>query len=204
MITPRNSWRYKMIVEVETPEGVRTGSAVREVTFRPAGHAFIAEGRESWRVRGQAVVVELPGGKKLYALLTGGDRDESYGARIADRAIGERGRLGNGAHTAELYPKAPDRQVFRVTDPMPMLVTFGDHKDFKSIQRLVPAHLERVLGPGIRLQRITLEVTAEPITDDIDRALPDFGPGSGFSEWYRSLQWSDPRRVSPEAFKQGI
>jgi hypothetical protein len=34
-VTPlAGSWRYKMTVEVETPEGLKTGSAVREVFFR--------------------------------------------------------------------------------------------------------------------------------------------------------------------------
>ena len=34
------SWRYKMTVEIETPEGIKTGSAVREVTilFTPTGN----------------------------------------------------------------------------------------------------------------------------------------------------------------------
>ena len=41
---PSGSWRYKMTVVVQTPEGIKTGSAVREVdvscVFQPCHASF--------------------------------------------------------------------------------------------------------------------------------------------------------------------
>src|SRR4051812_20640408 len=79
MTSPRDRWRYKMTVEVETPEGVRTGSAVREVRYQPGGGGWIAQSRPQWYLRGEAVAVDLPGGRTLYALMAGNDRDVNYG-----------------------------------------------------------------------------------------------------------------------------
>ncbi len=63
-------FRYRLTVEVETSEGLRTGSSVIEVqqslgrsAMNPAGQ------RISRRIRGEAVAVELPLGQTLFALL---------------------------------------------------------------------------------------------------------------------------------------
>lgn len=63
-------YRYRLTVEVETPEGLRTGSSVIEVMqriVRPGSHP------SSWaidrRIRGEAVAVDLPQGQTLFALL---------------------------------------------------------------------------------------------------------------------------------------
>lgn len=70
------SYRYRMAVEVDTPQGVRAGSAVIEV-IQGEGIAFPGPeaGGVKARVRGEAVAVDLPGGQTLFALL----RSPGYG-----------------------------------------------------------------------------------------------------------------------------
>src|SRR5688572_22804894 len=72
----RNTVRYRMTVEVETPEGLRTGSAVREVTLNDGKSwnwlppfAWFGEQRPQWRLKGEAVAVDLPSGQTLFVLL---------------------------------------------------------------------------------------------------------------------------------------
>jgi hypothetical protein len=57
----------------------------------------------------------------------------------------------------------------------PLLVTFGDINDPKSVQRVDPANLAASFGPGIRLKRITVEVTDDDVTSGIEKRLRWFG-----------------------------
>ena len=64
------TYRYRLTVEVETPEGLRTGSSVIEVQTDVASKLSISTpGQVRTRVRGESVAVDLPGGKTLFALL---------------------------------------------------------------------------------------------------------------------------------------
>lgn len=52
--------RYKMTVEVETPQGIKTGDAVREVTHStPPPIPMLGESRPTWSVAGEAVRAAL-------------------------------------------------------------------------------------------------------------------------------------------------
>lgn len=53
-------FRYKMTVEVETPQGIKTGDAVREVTHStPPPIPMLGESRPTWSVAGEAVRAAL-------------------------------------------------------------------------------------------------------------------------------------------------
>jgi hypothetical protein len=70
------TYRYRMTVVVDTPAGRRSGSSVIQVKMRPggllSGYAYVAD------YHGEAVAIDLPGGRTLYALLT--KPQASYGA----------------------------------------------------------------------------------------------------------------------------
>ena len=173
MTAPRNTWRYTMTVEVTTPEGVRSGYAVRQVTYHSPGYGFLGESQPHWDLKGQAVVVDLPNGRSLYALLrSAGNLGVSYGARIADSALGEGGRVRGWQGRVELYPNPPKTRILSYVDPLPMLVTFGNPADSKSVQ-LVEAHdAAATLGPGYALKRIDIEIVDEGVTTGIEQRLP--------------------------------
>lgn len=165
-------FRYRMTVEVETPQGLRTGFAVREIIPRtPPPLPALGESRPRWDVRGEAVVVDLGGGRTLFALLTGRDGYVDYAGkgvstifRVMDRDVGPRG----GPH--ELWPKVP---VIRepITDPLPLLVRFGDVADPASVEEVKPDALDRTFGAGVRLRRIAIEATNEAVTTGIGDRL---------------------------------
>lgn len=87
------TYRYRLTVEVDTPEGLRTGSSVIEVTqrmVRPGSDPASKAVRR--RARGEAVAVDLPAGRTLFALLRS-DNDTSWATYVmptlAPRVAGE-------------------------------------------------------------------------------------------------------------------
>ena len=65
-----HTYRYKLTVEVETPEGLRTGYAVREVSWSPGAQITPEADTASMTHRGEAAMVELPNGQVLFALMS--------------------------------------------------------------------------------------------------------------------------------------
>ena len=121
------SYRFRMTVEVETPEGLRTGSSVYEVT---AGNrtAILPEMADRHKgLRGEAVAVDLPGGHTLFALLKTDNAFRSDLAHVSMAALDpaynndwveSADRIASGdwiVSPAEVEP-----------EDYPILVTFGD------------------------------------------------------------------------------
>lgn len=186
--TRMRSYRYRMTVEVETPEGLRSGSSVMEVggyinsQFAPGE----ARGRSVQHVTGEAIRVAMPGGKMLFALMVS-DRDADYMASAALTAAATeswyRQKLSRQERQYRLdrflsVPRAIPR-IYRRTpskigifDNYPIFVTFGDRGDPQSLKRVDPDNLSATFGNGVRLKRITVQLTDDPVTRQIRRYLP--------------------------------
>lgn len=171
-----SAYCYRMIIEVDTPAGVRIGSAVREVSFysRP-------QGVYGAKVKGEAVSVDLPGGTVLFALLCDTSGDPDYAAWVADWAL-KRELEPGGANTdydagdfAELWPTQPRTESPLWQTRGPMLVRFGDMSDPASVARVEPDDLAASFGPGIALKRITVETTRDGVTEQIGERLEWLG-----------------------------
>lgn len=167
------TFRYRMTVEVETPQGLRTGSSVIEVKVSDPGRGplvFPEEGTGA-KVRGQAVEVDLPNGTALFALLskpgfeTGG-AEFPYDALRPSRYTGEYALINR---TQEME----DIQGVGVlpANAYPMLVTFGDLADPKSAQKVDPDNLAASFGAGVKLERITVQMTSDPVTTGLEKRL---------------------------------
>lgn len=170
-------FRYRLTVEVDTPQGVRTGSSVIEVTAGEVGTTLGGAGVE---VRGEAVSVDLPGGQTLIALLQGdhdpyefagrvmflvtpfkgGDKQEGFGPLLeavrANRKVNVVPRMRPG-----YYDVDPPFSAY------PMLVRFRDIRDPRTMERVDPDNLAALFGPRVKLRRITVQVTDDPVTDNI-------------------------------------
>lgn len=197
---PFPPFRCRMTVEVETPEGLRTGSAVREVDYTDLLSSPLRlpqTGMLSLKVRGEAVAVDLPGGRTLYALLSApGDGHADYSAQIAlDTLLPVPPGTGlSPDNDSEEEPVAPEfkaafaamlasREVREVSrerakrwnvgpsEGWPLLVTFRDAADPASVVRVDPDNPAATLGEGVRIRRITLQITGDPVTVEIDNRL---------------------------------
>ena len=172
----RHSYRYKMTVDVSTPQGVRSGFAVREVNFYSR-----LNGGDGAKVRGEAVAVDLPNGQVLFALLAGANGDVDYAAWIADWAL-KRELAPGGANPgydagnfAELFPTSPRTESPILSNAMPLLVHFKDIHDPTSVEKVDPFDLGGSFGAQYSLKRITMEITSSMVSVGIKNSLPWLG-----------------------------
>ncbi|VVT00678.1 hypothetical protein [Erythrobacter sp. EC-HK427] len=181
-----DDYRYRLTVEVETPDGLRSGSSVIEVETEivrpgsnPAGSAV------SWKVRGEAVAVDMPDGSTLFALLRS-NNDVEWPARVVPMAI-MRGRNLSWEQVYAELPRMdgvqrlprnwPANAILPERSAYPMLVTFGDISDPTSVMEIDPDNLAATFGEGYALHRITVQITDDPVTTGIEERLgwlPEF------------------------------
>ncbi|WP_298305592.1 hypothetical protein [uncultured Erythrobacter sp.] len=181
-------YRYRLTVEVETPEGLKSGSSVLEVELmkvRPAMHPS-GVGLSS-QARGEAVAVDLPNGQTLYALLRSENKVD-WASNIVyvmaprreestpDEAMAERFDWIRNNREVILLPryKLVAKGTMRL-DGWPMLVTFDDISDPTSIKKVDPFNLAATFGEGVELKRITVQVTDDPVTTGIEQRLEWLG-----------------------------
>jgi hypothetical protein len=176
----QGSYRYKLTLAVDTPDGVKIGSSVVEVQFHEV--SFPASG-VMHRLEGEALYIDLgPGKRPLIALLTN-QLHPKYGDK-------ERWTRDGGPRTdflLRLYGETPSRdsvlknvlRLARLRGPhvigpteLPDLVTFANVNDPKSVIEVDASDLEATLGPGIKWREITLESTDDPVTKGIEAKLP--------------------------------
>lgn len=141
-------WRYRQTVTIETPEGLKTGSAVREINeyWAPNDDVLSANGA-TWvfarakahldkmepALRGEAVVIDLGKRGVVFALLKGGKRGEDYAKRLPNEIFPFSGPDYSPEGIAYYSSLKNARAVLDPTD-YPIMVTFRDMKDPKSIE----------------------------------------------------------------------
>ena len=83
---PTYSWNQKLTLVVDTPEGVKTGASVINIWVRYRPLILPDAGSVSHGLRGEATVVDLGGGRTLFALLQGSGAmtEKVFGANNPD------------------------------------------------------------------------------------------------------------------------
>lgn len=166
------TFRYRLTVEVETPTGIRSGSSVIEVLTVDQRSI----GMLHHRVLGNAVAIKLPDGRYLFALLrdNGPDRTIFKSAAPfwafdnqlpADRSNYHRVHraLTQAKGKAELPPKH-----------FPMFVIFENIRRPETVRAVPIIDFKSELG--VKLHSVTVEITDDPVNDDIASILPWAGP----------------------------
>ena len=173
----RPGHKYRLTVEVETPEGLKSAKGVIAVHpdrgYSRSGHTT---------TKGDAVLVDLGGGKNLVALLAHRDNTVdldgmNYVALRAYKAAGQNVSFNEMSRMTGAVP---------VTGALiPILVSFTDLSNPATARTVPPDNLAAVLGQGFRLHRMTAEVVpngiwpldfggrlGEPVTRGIEAKLP--------------------------------
>ncbi|MEP5937291.1 MAG: hypothetical protein ABJ239_03095 [Erythrobacter sp.] len=205
-----------MTVEVDTPEGLMKGSSVIEVDTNVSGQLSIpTPGAVRARVRGEAVAVDLPNGRALFALLRSED-DVDFAKRIMF-LMAPKGRDANGDPFLGRF-----NNMLEMTDPVelpatqakinpslakmkaqPMLVTFGDLNDPTTVERVDPFNLQDSFGDGVSLRRITVQVTDDPVTKGIEKRFQWLGQIKGSGLTRDDFPENVPVGAFSEMFKKG-
>ncbi len=172
------SYRFRMTVEAETSQGLRTGSSVMEIR---AGREFFrtsetGEGHSD--LIGEAVMVDLPDGP-VFALLTLGDGAPVLQGVVTEALVPGSSKsfeaflaavkmLGSAwfPHSADLPhqpPHLPSAKKTALDNSWPMIVRFGDINNPMSVA---------VIDPDlIKINRITIATTSDEITNKISKSL---------------------------------
>ncbi|MHC4051455.1 hypothetical protein [Bradyrhizobium sp. 25ACV] len=175
----RPGHKFRLTVEVTTPDGIKAGSGVLAVV---PDRNYNRGGRTT--MRGEAVFVDLGQSKNLVALLAHRQDakldfdDINY---VALRAYGA--ARGNRVSFNDIHRQTGVVPV--QADLVPVLVSFGDPKDPKTARLVAGDHAEAVLGEGYAIRGITVEVVpngiwpvdfggvlGEPVTRGVNAKLP--------------------------------
>lgn len=183
-------YHYKITIEVETPEGLRKGSAVRRVVVDDLGELNItAPGAISRRIYGEAVAIDLPNNTTLFALISDGQYSDDHSERWAIIPDGWAPPKGEKYYRAEIkkimaskgkvFTLPPDRSLPLLSrgsparlSNYPQFVRFADRSDPRSLQLVDVENLAATLGEGYALKRITISITDEDVTNNIEKRLP--------------------------------
>ncbi|MHB0768130.1 hypothetical protein [Bradyrhizobium sp. 5.13L] len=175
----RPGHKYRLTVEVITPDGIRTGSGILAVV---PDRNYNRSGRTM--TRGEAVFVDLGQGKNLVALLA-----HRQGAKLD---LDDINYVALRAHGAARGNRVSFNDISRQTgtvpvqgELIPVLVSFGDLADPASARLVASDHAEAVLGDGYAIIGLTAEVVpngfwpidfggalGEPVTRGIQAKLP--------------------------------
>lgn len=167
----KNVWRYKVTVEIETPEGLKTGSAVRQLSKGRTGITFQESGSPA-KISGEAVVVDLGERGVVFALLS----DQSWKNSLV-QAFGHKVKFETGMK-AEHKENIPSFVTFPdLNDPMTVKLVY-ENKKYADRTEKKANNFEEIFEVGVSLKRITVEITEQPVTEIIYNYLP----------WLRSLK----------------
>lgn len=171
---PTHAWRQRITFVVATPQGEKVGSSVQAVEWTPNplfkdGAAF------HLNLKGEAVAVEIAPGRVLFALLNGPGGSEHAGLLALYQFGG--GRPGRGDFPWAKSDFAAVRAAHGAgptllrPDLTPLLVTFRDINDPKTVERVDPENLAASFGAGVKLGAATVELTDAQVTTVIEKTL---------------------------------
>lgn len=172
--------RYRVTVEIQTPQGLRSGSSVW--SFKLSRPTLALASPYDAKFRGEAIAVDLPEGRTLFALISQQEyvpeaqfRDLAPGGPAEDRVAVLRAIAGHQGLTRQLrcpetWNGGPGREDEIRTD-CPTLVTFTNPHDPMSVQEVDPGRLSNQFGQGFALRRITVEITDDAVTRQISDRL---------------------------------
>ena len=165
-----HTYRYKLTVEVETPDGLRTGYAVREVSWSPGVQITAEADTASMTHRGEAAMVDLPNGQVLFALMS------PDGQETPMLAFGSaRQTAWSDDSVKVLQPPAKIEAAYGQSG-YPRLVRFRDIAEPETVEKVDPANLAAGFGPGYRLKRITAQIVSDDVTEKVRNRLSWMGP----------------------------
>ena len=177
------SYRYKLTICLDTPDGAKTASTVIEVkAFRAPEYwkaiSMAVGNRTNMSDEGQALYLDLGSGRRPLVVLLNraiwelAPKHDQYWSPM---------RLINPAAYEEMREHSIEAiQLLRMTkgvfsvrpNDLPDLVTFADALDPKTAMYVDPIDVAATLGPGVRWRDATIEITEEPVTRGLEQKLP--------------------------------
>jgi hypothetical protein len=175
----RPEYKYRLTIEVKTPQGVKAASGVMSVH---PNRGYAGTGSGGTRTKGDAIFVDLGDERNVAMLLL---HDAPKASSDGMNYLPITAFAGIGRRISFLEVRRQSDPVPVKGDAIPLLVSFIDPADPKTAHLVKPDEFEARLGKGFGLQGITLAVVpvgwwpldfggalGEPVTRTIDRKLP--------------------------------
>lgn len=170
-VPKKYSWNQKLTLEIEAGGEIYKGSSVIEVTWWEDPYNKTIGLPVASSMRGEAAFVDIPGKGTVFALLKS-EHDRGDPTRVAFWALGYAPEPGFKNESFRTLSKSQGRAAELTPDQYPMLVTFGDLNDPMTAKEVDPSNLSLALERSIRLKKISIELTNEPVTKKIEAKLP--------------------------------
>ena len=193
---PSTSYRFRITLNVDTPQGLKSGSSVMEVRDRryPAWTTLGNNTGES-SLKGEAVFVDLGLGadvkpRNVVALLTLGPRGEDVDFYLLPGKVFEplwKKKFGTPEFRGtswELAKLPPGTHAELRGNLIPTLVTFADLNDPKTARAVRPNEFAQAFGQGVALRDVGIEIVSagtwpltllglggDPVTHGIEKNL---------------------------------
>lgn len=157
------TFRYKITINIDTPDGEKSASAVREVYIKPVRKGALPQAVGTKRVKGEAVIIPVDSSnsspKIIFAIM-----DESGSNDDLIKAFG----MTQGGHSPSGIEKIRDIPIgtSHALDNAywPQFVTFTDINDPKTVTLVDPNDLSPYFGEGAKVSDITITMTDEDVT----------------------------------------
>jgi hypothetical protein len=162
--------RYKITVEIETPEGIKTGSAVWEIRVWRNLVGVLPEANEvTYKISGEAAIVDLGDNKIVLAL-------PNYFRFLDAFSISRKNKAS--LSSLKQLQLGEEREIeFNNYS----LILFSDKNNPRSIATLTDKNIDNKLGTNLKIRKIRMTITDEAIT---------------WGEVRRHLKWFDTQRIS--------
>lgn len=190
ILYPSSTLRVRVSVDVETPDGLRSGSSVQQVTFNlePCPLCNTSGPKFRRHLVGEAVIVDLGARGTLFALMFGGVKEHPTPDPITpvmvEKLFGlKEDKYWRGAEAVRTLGRATGKAEVPA-ELMPFMVRFRDVNDPKTVERVDPGNLAASFGAGVKLINATIEivpsgwwplnvfgVTGTPLTTGIEKQL---------------------------------
>lgn len=156
--------RYELKVYVDTPNGLRTGSSIIEVSRGVGGKIWGNQVSGSLEINGQAATVSMPNGDTLFVLL----RSKSNPVYAGVVGYPPDGSATNGSdHVSEFEIPRWKRLSYDPTESIsnyPLMARFSNRMNPSTIEEVDPDNLEDAFGKGVKLRKITDQSTSKRIS----------------------------------------
>ena len=177
----RSTLRYRLTLEVQTPQGIKTGAAVLQNMLSGKSIIPLPGDIGGSGYIGEAQAADLGGGRCLFGLLCDPNWQHNVFEIVAKVLSYPALKLARpNEDTMDRMNRAAKTKAFAVLrrEHYPMLVTFTDVNDPKSVVEVSPDNLAASFGAGYALERITFQAVDgdTPLTTGIRQRLTWLGP----------------------------
>ncbi len=193
-----HTWRYKITVEIETPDGIKSGSAVREVRARRNLVGALPQANEVlYDVIGEAVVVDLKDDGTVFGLIDWDSYQDFYGAFQHVDPHQSDNQMPEVHDTLVLGSKG------ELTGKKPRFLYFPNFKNLEDVVVVKFGEDFQAKNYILKIKNISIELTDQELTNEILPWVELIFDQGDFVRWRHTLKYGDLRAFTKDNFKRG-